>query len=170
MANEDEHWQLVEAIDADIDELMTWFGNAEDVVIWGGPKFRFPFTPESFREDCHWGEMASFSLRDGDDLQAGFGQIYDRNGRINLARLIVHPARRGQGIGRRLVEMLMAVGPGLLPLPEYSLFVFRSNEAALSCYISVGFEISDYPDDQILADQCYFLTRPVGAGSKDNEL
>lgn len=165
----DERWVLVEATDADIDELMTWLGTADDVVIWGGPTFRFPFTPESFREDCHWGKMMSFSLRDVDNLQAGFGQIYDRNGRINLARLIVHPARRGRGIGRRLVEMLMAVGPGLLTMPEFSLFVFRNNEAALRCYISLGFEISDYPDDQILADQCYFLTRPVEDGCREKE-
>ena len=40
--------QLELATDRDIDELMTWFPDAAAVDIWGGPKFRFPFTRDSF--------------------------------------------------------------------------------------------------------------------------
>ncbi len=161
MLRDEQGWTLERADEATIDALMAWFGNPADVTAWGGPKFRFPFTPESFREDCHWPDMATFRLCDPDGRFCGFGQFYERNGRINLARLIVEPSRRGQGIGRRLVTMLMAVGPELLPLHEFSLFVYRNNRAALECYRSLGFEIGDYPDDQILADECYYLTRPV---------
>ena len=37
-------WQIIEATDDDLDELMSWFRDAADVDIWGGPRFRFPFT------------------------------------------------------------------------------------------------------------------------------
>ena len=165
-------WVLDRAGAGDLAELRSWFDDQRAVRSWGGPNFRYPFTEKSFVEDCHWPDMASFCLREparprggapdsGTRLRfAAFGQLYDRSGRINLARLIVHPARRGRGIGRRLVGLLMNAGARLLPLKEYSLFVYRDNDAALSCYRSMGFEISDYPADQVLADECYFLTRP----------
>jgi ribosomal protein S18 acetylase RimI-like enzyme len=154
-------WILLGTREADIDALMNWFTSADAVTTWGGPKFRHPFTPQSFRRDCHWPDMASFSLWSPDREFTAFGQLYERNGHINLARLVVKPQRRGQGIGRTLIRELMNVGRELLPLDSYSLFVYRNNEAALRCYQSLGFEIQDYPPDQELADVCYFMTRPV---------
>lgn len=160
--------RLRRAGDADIDVIMSWFETEADVNTWGGPKFRYPFTAATFREDCHFPQMATYGLFDDNDALLAFGQLYDRNGYINLARLVVHPERRGEGLGRRLVEELMAIGRTVLPLQQFSLFVYRDNLPALRCYQALGFEIDDYPDDQILADKCYFLTRPVdGPAEKD---
>ena len=154
-------WRLGRAADNDLDELMTWFDCKRSVDIWGSPKFRYPFDRESFAEDSHWHDMATFSLRSPDCVLSAFGQLYERNRRINLARLIVHPQMRGKGIGKRLTRMLMSVGEKLFSLDEYSLFVFRDNTPALECYRSLGFEIQDYPPDQVLADVCFYMTRPV---------
>jgi len=154
-------WRLERAADDDIDELMTWFDSKRSVEIWGGPKFRYPFNKESFVEDSHWYDMATFSLRSPDSDFSGFGQVYERNKRINLARLIAHPQMRGQGIGKRLTQELMFAGENIFPLDEYSLFVYRDNTPALECYRSLGFEIQDYPSDQFLAHECYYLTRLV---------
>ncbi len=155
------------SVDADFDILMTWFPNESDVRRWGGPEFEFPFTPSSFRRDCHWPEMASFSLRDDDDGLLAFGQFYARDGHTNLARIGVRPGLQGQGIGRQFMSQLMAVGSERLHLPAYSLYVYRDNVPALRCYRSLGFEISPYPRGEKLADVCYYMTRPVGndAGS-----
>ncbi|MDX1516318.1 MAG: GNAT family N-acetyltransferase [Woeseiaceae bacterium] len=158
---EEDGWTLAPSPDSDREALMGWFGSADDVSRWGGPKFRYPFTPESFAEDCRWGEIASFSLLDPDDDLAAFGQIYERLGRINLARLVVHPARRGAGVGARLVRMLMTAGRDAMGLDEFSLFVYRDNAPALACYRAAGFAIRPYPADQPLADVCHYLTRPV---------
>jgi len=166
-------WVLDRAEAEDLDELKAWFDDARAVRSWGGPNFRYPFTAETFAEDCRWPGMDSFCLRKPDPASGGkpndgtrvgfvaFGQLYDRNGRINLARLVVHPEMRGRGIGRRLVGLLMVAGARLLPLDEYSLFVYRDNDAAISCYQAMGFEIADFPADQVLAGECYFLTRPI---------
>lgn len=153
--------RLDRATESDIEELMTWFRNGTDVEVWGGPKFRYPFTAETFRSDCHWPDMASYCLRDGDGRMLAFGQYYDRNGRINFARLVVHPLHRGRGVGGCLLQRLMEAGAEALGLDEFSLFVFRDNLPALQCYRRAGFEIAPYPDDQTMADRCYFLTRPV---------
>jgi ribosomal protein S18 acetylase RimI-like enzyme len=156
-----ESWSLREAAAADIEALMHWFPTADDVMIWGGPSFRNPFTRDSFFKDVFWDKMASYCLRDAAGEFVAFGQLYDRDGRIHLARLIVRPDMRSRGIGRRLIEMLMEVGATIFPRNEYSLFVYRENLPAYECYKSLGFVVQDYPDDMPHADVCYYLTRPA---------
>lgn len=154
-------WALHRTASADIDELMSWFPTAEDTNIWGTPVFRFPFTRDTFLEDLHFDDMESFSLRDPDGQFAAFGQLYDRNGRVHLARLVVSPTVRGQGVGKRLINMLMEVGQSLFPGDECSLFVYRDNIPAYECYKSMGFVVRDYPEDMPHADVCYYLTRAI---------
>jgi len=160
-ALEMEGWCLEPARDHDVDEIMKWFDGEHSVKIWGGPKFRYPFDRETFLADSHWGDMETFCLRSPENTLRAFGQLYERDGRINLARLITHPQVRRQGVGRRLMKMLMSIGTDLSALDEFSLFVYRDNAPALECYRSLGFEIQEYPSNQILADECYYLTRPV---------
>lgn len=155
------------AVDADFNVLMTWFPGAVDVGRWGGPEFEHPFTAASFRRDCRWPGIPSYSLRDDDGTLLAFGQFYDRNGYINLARIGVRPGLRGQGIGRDLMSRLMTAGRARLQLPAWSLFVYRDNEAALRCYRALGFEIRPYPPGETLADVCYFMTRRVDDGAGD---
>ena len=154
-------WTLRKASSSDIEALLQWFPTFDDVNVWGGPSFRYPFTRDSFFADLYWGEMASFCLFDPANDFVAFGQVYDRDERIHLARLVVAPEMRGQGSGKRLVEMLMEAGREVYPRDEVSLFVFRANTPAYECYKSLGFEIQPYPDDMPHADVCYYLTRPV---------
>jgi ribosomal protein S18 acetylase RimI-like enzyme len=158
-------WTLETATPAEIDKLMEWFPEAEDVNIWGGPTFRYPFTRETFFEDIYWGRMASFALYDPGGEFAAFGQVYKRIGRINFARLVVNPAMRGRGVGKRLVDQLMSVSGPMFACDEYSLFVFRGNVAAYACYKAMGFVVTEYPEGVPHADVCYYLTRPVEAQS-----
>ena len=152
-------WVLSPADDADIDEIMTWFPDGPAVDIWGGPRFRYPFTHESFVEDLRLHAGESYALRNADDILAAFGQSYERNERGHLARLVTNPALRRQGAARQLIEMIIATLQERRDYDEYSLFVYRHNEPALRCYLSLGFVMTDYPEDASMADKCYFLTR-----------
>jgi len=154
-------WVLEASTQADVDELMSWFPTVDDVMVWGGPTFRYPFTRNTFFEDVYWGRMMSFSLRDPAGAFAAFGQVYERLGRINLARLVASPGMRGCGVGKRLVELLMIASRDHFSCDEYSLFVFRDNTVAFECYKSMGFVVRDYPDGVPHADVCYYLTRHV---------
>jgi len=156
----DDGWILRPATAADIVALMDWFRSKEDVEIWGGPEFVYPFTLETFRRDIRWERINSYSLFDPRGTFAAFGQLYLRKQRVHLARLVVAPTMRRRGVGKRLIGRLMAVGRSLYASSEYSLFVFRGNVSALECYRSLGFEVVDYPQDMPHADVCYFLTRP----------
>jgi ribosomal protein S18 acetylase RimI-like enzyme len=154
-------WKLQESSRADMDQLMKWFGDAEAIKVWGGPRFGYPFSKSSFLRDCHWRKMPTYSLRNPEGDLAAFGQFYERLGRINLARLVVSPGMRGQGIGKRLIQGLLEAGRETYESSEYSLFVYRDNAAALQCYQSMGFEIADFPEDAPLQDECFYLTRSV---------
>ncbi len=156
-----DNWTLRPAVDADVEALMEWFPDYDDVNIWGGPSFRYPFTRNSFFEDIQWQRVESFSLFDAGGVLAGFGQLYERDQRVRLARLVVDPTLRTKGIGSRLVDMLMAAGRKLYPHNEFSLFVYRDNEPAYRCYRALGFKVADYPPDMPHADVCDYLTRSV---------
>lgn len=165
-ARRNDGWVLEQSTTADIDHLMTWFTGRNDITIWGGPSFRYPFSRESFYEDIYWGRMATFSLRDPSGTLAAFGQAYERFGRINLARLVANPSMRGCGVGKRLIGKLMMTSRGLFSCDEYSLFVFRENTVAYECYKSMGFVVADYPEETSYADVCFYLTRPVEIGKQ----
>ena len=45
---------LIQASEAHLKELMTWFATAAACTRWGGPGFRFPYDETSFREDLQW--------------------------------------------------------------------------------------------------------------------
>ena len=157
----DEGWTLRPTRPSEFDEVMSWFPDAQSVDIWGGPVFRYPFTRETFLEDCHVDMMVSYSLLDAHAGLAAFGQLYDRQGRGHLARLVSNPAMRRQGAGRRLIEMMVDAIRLEGTYTEASLFVYRDNVPARECYLSLGFTVTDYPDDAPMEERCYFLTRPL---------
>ncbi len=160
-------FRLEPATLGDLEELMTWFPDRRSVDLWSGPDFRFPFTLESFIEDCYWDEFGGQRLLCGDGVLAAFGQFTERYGRSHLARLIANPAMRGQGVGRALVNALMSRATETYGHDECGLFVYRHNAPALNCYQSAGFEIFDYPEDAPMPEMCFYLTRKIQQGEDD---
>lgn len=154
-------WSLEKACEADIDELMTWFPDAHSVDIWGGPGFRFPFDRETFHADSRWRDFSSFCLRSPDNEFAAYGQLGSRYDRSHLARLVANPRMRGQGVGRKLLEMMIEVARTEQHYAEIALFVYKDNEPAYQCYLALGFEAQDYPDDAPMPDNCFYLARPI---------
>lgn len=153
---------LVAATEPHLAALMRWFPDARSCAVWGGPAFRFPFDPESFREDAHWGEMPSRAIVGPDGALLAFGQWYLRSGRCNLARLAVSPARRRAGLGTLLVRRLAAEGCRRLAVEECSLFVASANEPAAALYRKLGFVDSELPDGDVApAGALYMVARVV---------
>lgn len=145
--------------DADIERLMSWFGDAAAVKLWSGPQFRYPFTKETFREDCKLSQFANYALKDDQGSLLGFGQIGERYERSHFARLVVNPLFRGQGCGRQLLQALVRQSALRDDCEECGLFVYRHNTAAKECYLAAGFEVVKYPDNAPMADECFYMTR-----------
>jgi ribosomal protein S18 acetylase RimI-like enzyme len=154
-------WSFDLASESDIDDLMAWFPDAHSVDIWGGPRFRYPFDRESFHADCRADEYSSYCLRNPAGDFAAFGQMGVRYGRSHMARLVANPDMRGQGIGRTLLEKMIAVARMEPDVEEMALFVYKDNEPAYRCYLALGFRVQDYPDAAALRDKCFYMTRPA---------
>ena len=90
---------------------------------------------------------------------AAFGQLTFRYGRSHLARLVVNPSMRGQGVGRQLLKGLIGKAEENPDIGEIALFVYRDNEPAYRCYSGEGFRVQPYPDGAALRDECYYMTR-----------
>lgn len=143
--------------------LMSWFPDAHACRVWGGPPFRFPFTPVTFREDAKVDSLPTWMLVDAGEMVA-FGQYYLRIGRCHLGRLAVSPRLRGHGIGAALVRELCARGAAELGMDEFSLFVLPDNERARRLYERLGFVPDRYPDESPqYADFIYMVQRAKSA-------
>jgi ribosomal protein S18 acetylase RimI-like enzyme len=75
-----------------------------------------------------------------DGVPAGYGEIWvdEPEDETELARIVIDPARRGRGLGRKLVRLL-STEAARHGLAETWLRVVPENAAAISCYRAAGF-------------------------------
>ncbi len=150
--------QLVPTTRDHLHQMMAWFPDAASCAMWGGPEFRYPFTEETFVADSRRETLPTYSLVGQNAGLLGFGQYYDRVGRCHLARLVISPSWRGQGLGPRLIDGLIELGAPALRASECSLFVARINPAAKRLYERLGFTVARYPDESFtLAGTDYMI-------------
>lgn len=152
--------QAAEAID--ISTVLSWIADEQSLRMWAGPAVRYPSSIESLWSDVGASEDNAYILVDVERAVIGFGQILLReNNSIHLARLIVNPALRGQGIGRNLCEALMDMGVSKHQ-PEYlTLNVYESNIAAVGLYKSLGFAVKTSEDSDLVA-----MIKPLTSAGK----
>jgi ribosomal protein S18 acetylase RimI-like enzyme len=148
---------LVPATRSHLRQIMPWFPSAHACLVWGGVAFRFPFTDESFAQDCAIDQLPSYALLDASGDLRGFGQCSLRCGRCHLGRLAISPAFRSQGIGTHLVRSLAARGSHHLRTGECSLFVSPSNVRARALYDRLGFRPTAYPDESFDASAYNYM-------------
>ncbi|AWB58519.1 GNAT family N-acetyltransferase [Colwellia sp. Arc7-D] len=157
--------------DTQLVELMTWFSTQAELDIWSGPEFRFPFDLEQFKCDLKLSTLASFSLLSAQSELLGFGQYYLRSGRCHLARLVINPHLRGQGVARHLIAQLMAKGTADLKTNACSLFVLEHNHSAIKSYQKLGFSFACYPENIPLENVLYMILNKSSVSDtlKDNK-
>jgi ribosomal protein S18 acetylase RimI-like enzyme len=141
-----EHLTMLPATSEHLTQIMAWFPTEHACRVWGGWEFRFPFTDETFMQDCRIGRLPTFVLLDESGAVCAFGQCSSRSGRCHLGRLATRPADRGGGIGTQLIRSLAARGTADLKVSECSLFVLPSNPRAKALYERLGFRTVPYPD------------------------
>jgi ribosomal protein S18 acetylase RimI-like enzyme len=145
MRSSDGELRLVKGAPEHVAAIMAWFPERRSCLVWGGPRFRFPFTPATFAEDTRADSLPTYVLASASGDVLAFGQYYLRIGRCHLARLAVAPSRRGTGLGRTLVASLAEIGVQDLGVSECSLFVLADNLPAVRLYEKLGFVRTAYP-------------------------
>lgn len=120
------------------DVVSSWAQTAEEVFMWCGlPAAPVPAAQINAWADEDW--VRPFGLYRDERLVA-YGELWidDDEVGVELARLIVDPAERGQGLGRRLASGLADLARSWYPL--VFLRVVPANIAARRCYAAAGFE------------------------------
>ncbi len=148
---------LIELRPASIDEMLALrqhFRSISEVQRWGGEGFQLPLTKTRFMAQLQTADTDSFILQQHQKTIA-FGQLCDRFGKHHLARLLVLPRVRGQGYGKHLIMALLRHGQKINPRLDFSLFVYKTNQVALSLYQQLGFVESDQPQPH--RDDLYFM-------------
>ena len=131
----------------DLETVSGWVKTAAECALWAGWRVRFPIELASLAAAIDFTHHGGLVLVDGRDA-AAFGQIVPKSARrAHLARLIVEPSRRGQGIGTRLVTELLerARHQGHATA---SLNVDPTNDAAIALYTKMQFSDSERPFDE----------------------
>lgn len=132
---------------SDLSKVLNWLNSEWELRMWAGPKVRYPATPESAWSDMEASQNNAYTLVDAEHVAIGFGQILPRDDNaLHLARLIVDPESRGQGIGRNLCIALMKIGAEKNHVEYFTLNVYESNKAAVRLYQSLGFDVKGYSD------------------------
>ncbi len=125
---------------ADFAELVGWIPDAHACARWAGPNLRFPFVAAELPALLRVKGASDWSFVDFAGRLVGFGQYWPRNPvTLHLGRIIVAPHARGRGMGRVLLEQLMAEAVRAARPDVISLKVYRDNPAALALYRSLGF-------------------------------
>ncbi|MCF2949044.1 GNAT family N-acetyltransferase [Paraglaciecola aquimarina] len=126
-------------------QIKRWFHHFDEIQRWGGPELTYPIEDQTFTELLQAPHFNSYAMLDENNQVMAFGQHYIRLERHHLARLVVNPNNRGQGLGQVLVKQLLDIAIGLHTAQSASLFVFEDNLAAYHCYQKLGFVETDYP-------------------------
>lgn len=115
-----------------------WAQSDEEVLMWCGAGTA-PVTAEQVSAWAGEDGVEPFGLYRGKRLVA-YGELWvdDYEAEVELARLIVDPGERGQGLGRYLAAGLARLAR--FRHPRVFLRVHPGNIAALRCYTAAGFE------------------------------
>lgn len=150
---------LVLASVSEMSQLRSWFDNAEQQQSWGGDNFVYPCSELQFLQLLCRPGTQSYSLLDSNSgALLGFGQLCDRFGCHHLARLVIAPTLRGQGLAKTLIFELIIQALSQ-QRRDISLYVHRHNLIALQCYQQLGFNIATPPEAE--NPRLYFMTLPA---------
>lgn len=135
---------------ADFSRLIGWLSatpGEEELLRWAGPIFTWPLDPaqlERYLDATRETPPARLVWRADAETGAPFGHVelsaIDRRQRsATLSRVLVDPARRGEGLAASMVTAALAVAFDELRLHRVQLSVFDFNIPALRCYDRLGF-------------------------------
>jgi ribosomal-protein-alanine N-acetyltransferase len=149
---------------SDYPRIGSWIPDAAACARWAGPDLPFPFDPADLPELLALPTVVGLTMSHGPQGQAiGFGQYRVRQpGAVHLCRIVLSPEQRGQGSGRKLIEMLLAEAIAATGASVVTLRVRRDNLVAQAIYQSLGFvEAPELSDDEVFEMR---LPVPAAAG------
>lgn len=72
-----------------------------------------------------------------------YGELWERKAEqaVEVAHLLVEPAKRGEGYGTRLLELIFDRGGSLSWVRKVLINLYHQSPEALGCYLKAGFDL-----------------------------
>ncbi|MEJ2765356.1 GNAT family N-acetyltransferase [Photobacterium sp. MCCC 1A19761] len=135
--------ELMRFQDEHASELVNWFQTKEESLMWGGRVFDWPLNQSSIIQRATEDNLQFFTLVEGTQV-LGFIEFQRMSlTEVRLCRVAIHPAVRGKGLGRQLIQLSLLKIKALPHVTLVTLAVFQRNVVAKNCYESLGFQITD---------------------------
>ena len=120
--------------------LASWIRNEVELAVWSGNTFRKGFSVRRIIEHLGRKDLHSFAwLDDKENLLCYADLVREKKGVGILCRVIVHPERRGRGVGKAFCGELLSWAGNEGGFRKIHLNTFRRNKAATACYEALGF-------------------------------
>lgn len=132
------HPDLITPEAAHADVVASWSTSAIEAQRWCSIG-EHPFDPDRIRGWWREPDVRPWLLL-ADGRPVAYGEIWvdEEEGEFEIARVLIDPKRRGQGIGRRFVTLLATQGRSL-GLGDCFVRVVPDNAPALAAYRGAGF-------------------------------
>lgn len=128
------------------DDVASWIHGSR-AAYWLAPRTCPPITAEKIRAWIQPGCCPMTLVTPESAAPVAYGEINpmpSSGSEYWLGHLIVDPAARGRGVGRRLAAVLLARAFSRLGAQRVSLVVFPDNQAAIACYRAAGMNEDGY--------------------------
>lgn len=137
----------------------TWLDSASATQRWAGPGVPYPLAPDAFAQALQLQQRPGWVLLDAEGHCLGFGQYWPTSpGTLHLGRIIISPQARGRGLGRALMQALVAQALQSAAVERLTLRVYRDNVAAVSLYRDLGF----HPMEDASTPELLFMQHRAG--------
>jgi ribosomal protein S18 acetylase RimI-like enzyme len=130
--------QLKTALEEHANPIADWAQTPQELEWWCGLRVE-SFDPTVVLGWQSASDTQAFVL--GDQLPLAYGELWldAAENEVELARIIVAPHQRGQGVGQTMVRSLLEVAK-TTGFPLAILRVVPENTRAIKCYEAVGFQ------------------------------
>lgn len=123
---------------SDDDQLISWIRSPDELYLFTGPRLTFPLTGEQLAEIRTDAAITPFTAVVDDTVVGHIELVSTGEAVARIARVLVDPARQGQGLGERLMRAVLAEGRAR-GIRVLTLRVIATNARAISLYTKLGF-------------------------------
>jgi len=131
----------------DADTVISWIKSEKIFRYWCADRFEsYPITGDDliaqYEDLAYNGDIFHFVAYDENGLIGHFNIRYPDKDDINTVRLgyvIVDDKRRGQGLGKKMIELALDYAVSFMKARKVTIGVFDNNPSALYCYLNAGF-------------------------------